>query len=84
MDLRQVAGQPDGGLGTLTEFSDDLVLAMVENIAKMDGIVSAQDISLKPLIGRDYEFESPLAVVQAPGWHGGGGEVFISACPRLE
>ena len=42
MDLLQVTGQPDRREGALAELPDDLVLAVVEDIAEMDGMVTAR------------------------------------------
>ena len=68
MDLPQVTGQPDRREGALAEFPDDLVLAIVEEIAEKDGVVTARVVVLHPLTGQVNGFESPLVIFWGPCW----------------
>ena len=40
IDLPQITGQPNRRGGALAKLPDDLVLAIVENVAEMDGMVT--------------------------------------------
>ena len=62
-NLLQVAGQPNGRDGAFAELSDDLVLAIVEGDAEMDGMVATWKIILDPLASCVHILESPGVVL---------------------
>ncbi len=47
--LPLVTGQPDRRIGALAKLADDLVLAVIEEIAEQDWMVTTGSIILNPL-----------------------------------
>ena len=50
---------------------DNLALAIVEDIAEKDGMVTTWVVILHPLTGQVDNFESPLVIVWGPCWRCG-------------
>lgn len=51
INLLLVAGEPNRGVGTLSELADNLVLAVVEDIAENDRMITPGVVTLHPLTG---------------------------------
>ena len=71
----QVAGQPNSRVGAVAELPDDFVLAIVEDVTQMDGMVATRAVILDPFARRGDRLESPLVIIQDPGRRHGRGRV---------
>lgn len=69
--LHQITCEPDGREGIHAKIPDDLLLAVMEDIAEMDGMIATWAITLHSLAWRLESLESEFAAFQAPLWWGG-------------
>lgn len=53
MDLLGAVGEPDSRVNAVSEFSDNLVLAVVEDISNSDWVVTPTPVTTETLFGND-------------------------------
>ena len=70
-NVPQVMGEPNGREGALAEVADCLVLAIVEDVAENDGMITTWAIVFHPLTEQGDGLESLLFISWRPRWRDG-------------